>query len=662
MKPARRLRSVALAFGFAARVGAGDVTLELRDLGEREPWISFALPVARGEERSATAVRVFLDGMLQPVAGAQARPILYSRGPGEAGREVRSWLIQAPRASLGSSMRIRVAFGAGPAASLAQTRNYASLRHESPEVVEVVDYAVEKRGNEFRLGQSAPRPRVLFTGWEPPSLAVPPAGYLASTGLFGELMPVGELQQSPKLKGLSFLSENLGRFGLGALYDEGYRPSGYPGKLGDPASAAVVDLTQAYEAWLYDRCATYLIGYAHSGEPRFYRHALRACSFYASKIDARGFFALKTDAQGLAADAKYSHVRGLYLYYALTGDESALEAGRRIARMWLEEPYFVKPYRQGRARGPDKLWTERQLGHALESLVYGYLLTGEADLLAGARELFETAWRHLTAPDALRLKAITGHSFPPQPCLVHASGQHEGWPPAEPFCSPWMSALLVDPLLRYQEVTGDSRVDEVFVRFGRYLRDTGSTYFYGNPLGDTFFKPARCYKPAAPGQPVRTLIPAYGAASRADGSRYILSQWDDFDHCADATALSAAALRALRRTDGFDRPGPAPFRTEGESFLALHHELAHCALVAFQHFSRTNRDPRNWKSAQLAKGFGDPEWVVKNKIGFPSHAPAPLRKLSWWFNGSLLQFRLLEEAGVTIDKLRPGAIQPAECR
>ena len=38
-----------------------------------------------------------------------------------------------------------------------------------------------------------------------------------------------------------------------------------------------------------------------------------------------------------------------------------------------------------------------------------------------------------------------------------------------------------------------------------------------------------------------------------------------------------------------------------------------------------------------------------------------LRKLSWWFNGSLLQFRLLEEAKVSIDSLRPGAIQPPSC-
>jgi hypothetical protein len=238
---------------------------------------------------------------------------------------------------------------------------------------------------------------------------------------------------------MGFLSENM------TLRSQerptGLLPSSYAGK---PGSCFRCRVDRAgVRAWLYDRCATYLIGYAHSGEVRFYRHALRACSFYASRIDSRGFFTLKAAAGGQASDPKYSHVRGLYLYYALTGDESAREAGRRISRMWLDEPFFVLPYRQGRARGPDKLWTERLLAHALESLVYGYKLTGEAELLAGARELFETSWKHLTAADAEAISAIIGHAFPPQPCLVHASGQHEGWPPAEPYCSPWMSALLV---------------------------------------------------------------------------------------------------------------------------------------------------------------------------------------------------------------------------
>jgi hypothetical protein len=91
----------------------------------------------------------------------------------------------------------------------------------------------------------------------------------------------------------------------------------------------------------------------------------------------------------------------------------------------------------------------------------------------------------------------------------------------------------------------------------------------------------------------------------------------------------------------FDRPGP-PLSGPKGVLLAIHNELAHCALTTFRYFSRTNRDPRNWKSA-AGKGFGDPEWIVRTRSGSEPR-PAP-RKLSWWFNGSLLRFRLLDEAG-----------------
>ncbi len=51
-------------------------------------------------------------------------------------------------------------------------------------------------------------------------------------------------------------------------------------------------------------------------------------------------------------------------------------------------------------------------------------------------------------------------------------------------------------------------------------------------------------------------------------------------------------------------------------------------------------------------------FVTDNKIGFPSHNVDPQRKLSWWFNGSLGQFALLKEAGISVPALRPGAVQP----
>ena len=313
-------------------------------------------------------------------------------------------------------------------------------------------------------------------------------------------------------------------------------------------------------------------------------------------------------------------------------------------------------------RSPEKLWTERHLAIAMESLIYSYRLTGEPELLEGLKELFETAFRHITAPDTAGVQAITGSAFPPQNCLVHTSFQHEGGKLADPFCSAWMSALLVDPLLRYQELTGDARVDEFFVRLCRFLRDTGTTYFYGNPLNDSFMSPRIFFKPAPPHQDVRILIPMYGAGLWPDGRRYAQIEWDDFNHCSDVTAVTAAGIRALRRQAAFDKPFAGPFRTEGESFLALHHELSFCAETTFVYFSRTGRDPRHLTSSTLAAAAAQPDWLLKNNIGFPSYPSGPPRKLSWWFNSSLLQYGLLREAGVPMTELRPGAVQPGMSR
>jgi len=136
---------------------------------------------------------------------------------------------------------------------------------------------------------------------------------------------------------------------------------------------AVIDPVIVFEGWLYDRCTTYLTAYAHTNDVRFLSEACRTCWYYASKINLTepnpGIFSGKPD-----QDIKYSHLRGLYAYYALTGDELAYAAGTAIAQMWLAEPYFVAPYRAGHTRGLDHQWTERLLCTSMEGCTTGTAL------------------------------------------------------------------------------------------------------------------------------------------------------------------------------------------------------------------------------------------------------------------------------------------------
>jgi hypothetical protein len=215
-------------------------------------------------------------------------------------------------------------------------------------------------------------------------------------------------------------------------------------------------------------------------------------------------------------------------------------------------------------------------------------------------------------------------------------------------------------------MTNDARIDEIFVSLTRFLRDVGTTYERKmDTQNDTFWKPAECKKIAANDE-VRLLVPGYGAGLGPDGKRFITTEGDGGrEHCADATALTAAGIRALKRRGGWDTKGSfGPFASEGDSFLALHEELVACATETFKDWSRTKRDPRNWKSAELESGAANPEkFIAQNKIGWPSYPSNPMRKLSWWFNGSMLQWSLLEDVSVRVPDLSlAGRIEPAGCK
>jgi hypothetical protein len=629
---------------------AVELRLERRVAGPAS--VRFGLPLLPKAQVDARNVRVVAGGKVLP---ARVAELLADYNAAGARIGPRALLIQLPAAAMpGPSLAITVKLRATDAAAAAPPELvYRSdeVSTDSAEMVRTAVRTVVSRGGKAALVEQPAVVRTLFVGREPRVLVHYPEGYLAATRILGGQVTAAQAARPP-LGGLAFFSRELRAFTGAALYDEPYAINPDPDSVPDPKGN--------YEGWLYDRCATYLIAYTHLGEPRFLRAALRSCSYYASQIRTqgpeRGIFAGKPD-----PDPKYSHLRGLYAYYALTGDEAALAAGRAIADLWYDDERFVGPYRQGHVRGREKQWTERLLGTSLEGLLYGARLTGDRKYLAAFRELFETAYRHVTG-DRNALAAInSGLAFPPQNCFVHSAQQHGEGDDNQPWCSGWMTELLVDPLLRWQEQTGDARVDEIFVRLARQLRDVGTTYFRGDQLGDTFLAPSFCDDPND-GNDRRMLVPTYGSGIDASGKRRLSGESEDYQHCADATALTAAAIRALKRQHQYDAHPIGPFKSEGESFLQLHHELAYCARTAFEHQTRAGRDPSKWSAADLADGLKDPAgFVNKMKIGFTTHANSPQRRLSWWFNTSMEQFALLAEAGVEVQKLGNGRVKGPPC-
>jgi hypothetical protein len=628
------------------------VTVRLSETIAGAQTISFGVPVPPGALAEASTVRVTAQGA--PLA-ANVRELLAEHGPDGQRTGVRSILVQLPASVLtGPTMDVRIHWkngpGSPPGASF-QPFSSAAVSADSAATATTATRTIQSQNGQYSLVEGPPTVVSLFSGKEPRVLAEFPEGYLARTGLLGQ-QSTRERVSRPDMAGMRFLSDALENFALSAMYEESYALN--------PAPDSVVDPIANYEGWLYDRCATFLTAYVHFNDTRFLRHAHRACSNYASRIELSGknagYFTGKSE-----PDAKYSHLRGLIAYYAITGNELAYDAGHAIADMWNNDTLFVKPYREGHVRGPDKLWTERLLATSMEGLFEGHRLTGDLKYLESMKQLVDTAYKHLTG-DASALAAINpSGNFPPQNCFVHNAEQQAEGTGSEPWCSPWMSELMVDVLLRYQAQTGDVRVDEMFLRLGRFLRDVGTSYFTNDVVDDTFLAPTVCDNPNA-GDNRRRLVPLYGAALDASMKRRNFGDYDDMMHCADASALSSAAIRALKRQGTYDANPMGPFASEGAAMLALHHELASCAQRTFAQQTRPGRDPATWTSAALAPGAGDPAaFISSNRIGYPVHNQAPQRRISWWFNMSMLDYGLLDEAGVAVPMLVTGAVQPASC-
>ncbi len=616
--------------------------------------VSFGLPLAPGTVSDTAAIRVSIGGVR--VNDAHVKPLLRDHDANGEPTGLRAVLVQLPASLMpGPTLSVDVAFDGGGSLPPAYVVPFATLSRPSDETAPVVDRTIVKEGDVYRLKESNPRSVTIHAGREPAVIAHFPPGYLARSGFLGPQVSAEDVASDPGSGGLKFLSEALTPFVRSSYYEETYPLH--------PDGVAVFDPATNFEGWLYDRCATLLTASSHAGDPAMLRHALRTCSYYSSRITLdganRGIFTGKAD-----PDVKYSHLRGIYAYYALTGDEGALASGRAIADLWNTEPFTIGPYRQGHLRGVDKLFTERLLGTGLEGLYYGFRLTDDRAYLGAFEQVLDTAYRHVTTKEQSELVAINldpnAPPFPPQNCFIHTALQHDEGDSSQPWCSGWMSELLIDSLLFYQAQTADPRVDEIFVRLGRFLRDVGSSYFQGNPLPDSFLAPSVCYD-VSRGQDTRMLIPLYGSGLFAGGTRGNYGQYDDTEHCTDATALTAAALRGLARQGKLDQGGPiGPFPTEGASLVQLQNEFAFCSMMTFTYWTRTRRDPAVWTSADLAPGAADPAaFILQNKIGFPSHPSTPLRKLSWWFNTSMLQFGLLRDAGVQVPVLSPGAVQPS---
>ncbi len=218
-----------------------------------------------------------------------------------------------------------------------------------------------------------------------------------------------------------------------------------------------------YEPWLFDRASVGHRLFELTGDDRWRLKFLSDFAYYRAHIDASGIFTPKG-----GDDTKYGYVTPFLLYEQLTGDQQYRPVAKRIYDSWVREwsPTF---YPTGQAQ----LWTEREIGLALEAAVSYYELTGEASALNRAAALVQQ-WTTVSGTAGAPLVTYTQHE----------GGGPGGTTPTNLTNSPWMSALYFQAARRYYELTNDA---EVLRQASRYADYCQSACFYDAALAHVEF-------------------------------------------------------------------------------------------------------------------------------------------------------------------------------
>lgn len=250
--------------------------------------------------------------------------------------------------------------------------------------------------------------------------------------------------------------------------------------------------------YLYDRPRALMQLYLLTGEPKWKSHAISASQFYQAHIADDGYFSLVAK-----KDIKYLMPKGLLYYYQLTADETARRAISRIYQASLDwEPHY-------RNRG---FWTERNQAAALDAAVTYYELTRDA----AARQRIEQI---LTATLDMTMTPV--NNWPPRGCPQHSFKSHEGGSDESAVCSPWMLALLADPIWRYQQLTSSDNATTLLRQFGQFIVAQG-TY-----AGTDKFA----------GQQIPKYLVVFDNRQMED-----INPWNDVQHSCDVAALLGKAL------------------------------------------------------------------------------------------------------------------------
>jgi hypothetical protein len=230
------------------------------------------------------------------------------------------------------------------------------------------------------------------------------------------------------------------------------------------------------EPWLYDRAAAFFNVYLRSGHLKPLREAVRASVYYAGKLyppgttpdKAVGVFRLKApDPAGYvgANGVMYSYGESLAYAYWLTGDD---EIGKPIA--WAskaQEDSTDEAYKWSMSGG----YTERHIGFRLLAHAIAYEVFGDVPYKAGGATYKQLM---ITGTDNLIWHQDGGGGGVPAMRIdggLWKLGRQQGDGPETAWvASPWLSAIVVDAMVRVYGSTSRVDVAHFLRRMGTFLK------------------------------------------------------------------------------------------------------------------------------------------------------------------------------------------------
>ncbi|MBK9267033.1 MAG: hypothetical protein IPM54_45560 [Polyangiaceae bacterium] len=248
------------------------------------------------------------------------------------------------------------------------------------------------------------------------------------------------------------------------------------------------------EAWLFDRASAMYVLYLRSGSARVLREAVRASVFYERLLvlerqkrgdpstdprDVGAFFSWRKPrtnphdaAKEPAWDPKYSYAECLALTHWLTGDDRILDKLPFVVKAFSHVPSQFSPNhfpkRKSTGEPLREAWTERHVAFKLLAAAIAFEITGRdeyRDIVMGIVE--NVLWhQNQSQPGGLfaRVPDIVDGG------LYHFGTQHDPDEAGEELiASPWMSALLVDAMVRVYGMWEDPRIARFLARMGGML-------------------------------------------------------------------------------------------------------------------------------------------------------------------------------------------------